>query len=375
MNLLEKLKEKKQAVLYGAQIYATSIYGALKECYPNLRILCFLVTKAEGNPETIDGIPVLEVRTASSDIKRETVLIATPEFYHREIAGVLDDMGFNDAEMVNDTDLSELLSIFYKKRSRRQNWTFLAFLSKGLRTSLDNSDNVQNINQDLIAYQACSTFDRPLAETVDIPQWIYPVQAGSALSCKRICELQDNNGAHISDKNRNFCELTVAYWIWKNRLKDSEYIGICHYRRFLDIDPDIISRLKEQEIEAILPFPMLVYPTAWMHHTRFVQDKDWERMIKIIEEKYPEYYEAAQGIWDGQEFYLHNIWILRRDCAAGFLEWMFDILFEIERRWECSEEKREDRHMGYLGENLTTLYFMYHRKDMRIAHVPERILM
>ena len=48
--------------------------------------------------------------------------------------------------------------------------------------------------------------------------------------------LNDSMGQkHISKKNFNYGTLTSIYWIWKNHikyLKQDDYIGICHYRRF-----------------------------------------------------------------------------------------------------------------------------------------------
>ncbi len=40
----------------------------------------------------------------------------------------------------------------------------------------------------------------------------------------------DNTGENISSKNPNYCEITGLYWAWKNLTTD--YIGLCHYRRY-----------------------------------------------------------------------------------------------------------------------------------------------
>jgi hypothetical protein len=41
----------------------------------------------------------------------------------------------------------------------------------------------------------------------------------------------DNTGDNISTKNPYYCELTGLYWAWKNL--DADYIGLCHYRRYM----------------------------------------------------------------------------------------------------------------------------------------------
>ena len=57
-----------------------------------------------------------------------------------------------------------------------------------------------------------------------------PVQAGRALHAP-LAYTGDDSGENISDRNRNFCELTCLYWAWKNLNEDA--VGLCHYRRYL----------------------------------------------------------------------------------------------------------------------------------------------
>ena len=61
-----------------------------------------------------------------------------------------------------------------------------------------------------------------------------PIQVGKALHANVELGFQcDNTGDNISEKNDSYCELTAIYWAWKN-LKDIDYIGLCHYRRYFD---------------------------------------------------------------------------------------------------------------------------------------------
>lgn len=118
---------------------------------------------------------------------------------------------------------------------------------------------------------------------------------------------------------------------------------------------------------------MIIYPNAGEHHKRYIEEKDWNRMLSVLKIRYPSYYEASKLIFCEPYMYLHNIWILSKRCAEDFLEWLFTILFEIEYLYEKDEPKRSDRHMGYLGESLTTLYFNYHKDDLNIYHARELV--
>ena len=63
-----------------------------------------------------------------------------------------------------------------------------------------------------------------------------PVQVGKSASTIDLGCQGDDVGDNISGKNKTYCELTGLYWAWKN-LKDVDYIGLCHYRRYFDLSP------------------------------------------------------------------------------------------------------------------------------------------
>ena len=75
-----------------------------------------------------------------------------------------------------------------------------------------------------------------------------PLQVGSA-SHDHLGYLTDDSGDNISALNCYYSELTGVYWVWKN-VKDKDIVGVCHYRRFLLNDQDLV--LTKNEIEKLL---------------------------------------------------------------------------------------------------------------------------
>ena len=70
------------------------------------------------------------------------------------------------------------------------------------------------------------------------PAFCIPIQGGAKLNPPLEGAAPDyGEFGSISEKNPDYCELTVQYYAWKN--EDADYYGFCHYRRFLSFDEGI----------------------------------------------------------------------------------------------------------------------------------------
>lgn len=64
--------------------------------------------------------------------------------------------------------------------------------------------------------------------------YIQYIQAGAALTDKRVCSITDDIGDNISEKNAMYNETSAGYWIAKNDVKH-DYVGLYHYSRGLEL--------------------------------------------------------------------------------------------------------------------------------------------
>lgn len=350
-----------ELAVYGAKSLAFGMFCAIRELYPEYPVQCFVVSSMRGNSVSLAGLPVKEIRAFAYEVKREEVhiLIGTPEDIHPEIVSQLERYGFSHYTCMDSKKESILMERYFSKIGRFRSIHGLT---------------VGNIKADLEVFQAKFYKDRPLKSMSWCCTWVYPLQVGAELTGARIANYLDNTGGNISEKNVNYCELTALYWIWKNRVSRKStdcglnYYGLFHYRRILDIKDIDLWRIKENDVDVILPFPTLHEPDIREHHARYVKESDWKAMLQALEELQPEYAKAFEGISRQIYFYNYNLIIAKKNVLADYCAWLFPILerteeLSIPRGWE-----RFDRYIGYLGESLMTLYFLYHEKDLKIYH-------
>ena len=190
----------------------------------------------------------------------------------------------------------------------------------------------------------------------------------------------DNTGDNISKKNANFCELTGLYWAWKNLQCD--YIGLCHYRRYFcsgSYGKSVESKHKaifhRKDYEALLKQYDVVLPKKRNYYIETVRSqyehahnkRDLDECECIIAEKYPEYSEAFTTVMGRTKLHILNMFAMKKDLFDEYCTWLFDILFELEKRIDISGyDQYQSRVFGFVAERLFNVWL-----EKRNLHIHE----
>ncbi len=201
-----------------------------------------------------------------------------------------------------------------------------------------------------------------------------PIQCGKAISDLDLGIQGDDTGENISAKNPNYCELTALYWAWKN-LKDVDYIGLCHYRRYFDFKTMGLSVrfLNENEMyycsdllinnndiiaekDVILPRSWSLPHSVWTEFLSTVLYQDLYVLYKVVQKYYPAYLNAFEKYMLGNKRIGYNMFIMRYDVFQSYSEWLFDILKLTENYIITHSYTSYKRTLAFMGEVLLPIY-------------------
>lgn len=235
---------------------------------------------------------------------------------------------------------------------------------------------------------------------------LIPIHVGKAISTVDIPMLSDDKGSNISDKNASFCELTGHYWAWKNDL-DSDYIGFMHYRRFFDFYPESSREVSEggvilesafsedfvedygltdENIARVLSGVDMVLGKPWdvsasgaatlreqYKKASFHYIKDLKLVEKIIAELTPDYTASFYKAMGKSSGVFTNLFVFSRKFFEEYSEWLFQILFEFEKRCDTTlYSAQEKRVIGYIAERLLNVFVekkVVDDKSLRITYL------
>ena len=183
-----------------------------------------------------------------------------------------------------------------------------------------------------------------------------PLQVGTAINLP-LGYLRDDTGDNISALNGYYSELTGLYWIWKN-VHDINYVGTCHYRRYLIDENEHI--MNENQYEQIFKEYELVTTKRVVlnnsYHYGFSANHNVTALDmtgEVIKELYPEYYDTFIQLVNGNETYFGNMIVTSKEHFDKYAEWLFTIFFEVQKRIDMETDK-DAYHRRVFGEKAET---------------------
>lgn len=216
----------------------------------------------------------------------------------------------------------------------------------------------------------------------DVPQnpMYIPLHVGHAGAKDDFGYMGDDTGDNISALNCYYAELSGVYWVWKN-FHGADYVGICHYRRFLTDENGYAFTEKEYEkiLEEydIITTKQLELPNSYRygfgaHHNVALLDKTRE----IIKELHPEFYDTYITLVNRNRTYFGNIMVAEKVLYDEYCEWLFSIFFELQSRVDLTfEDDYHKRVFGFISEFLLYVWVRARKLsayECRVAIIGEK---
>lgn len=419
-ELVELCREQQAIYIYGAGKNARRIYHFL--AYSDILVKGFIVSEAANNPETLFGLPVMGIDTFQETAKY--LILVPASSVSQMFKDVFNDMvarGIKSALFLPYALLESMKEELYAQNNKRLFDNSKYVMEKNLpvekahiifsqqkqtgevccwrmKSDMLYENGIKSIGELFEKESALEEFERQYgtyhvfhylqegtkADTscavymaqchVDkqelqgqYPSWVKPIQVGASLVNLDICEIKDNQGENISDRNGNYSECTALYWMWKNA-PHTDYIGLCHYRRHFNLAEDDILRLGAADVDVLVTSPTFVHNSIKEFFMTFIPEADFNTMLKVIEDIRPEYLSTAHEFLKARFYAPCNLSIMKREIFDEYAELLFSITLEIDRRYEALELYRKDRFMGYIAECLLGIFLMKNKERLKIAY-------
>lgn len=227
-------------------------------------------------------------------------------------------------------------------------------------------------------------------EKIENPLFHY-VTCGSIYDNTNTTSFNDCDGDNISKKHLLFRSITVQYWAWKNC--NADYFGFFQYRRFLSfttkhyeyneynyiaqqyIDAKTSSKyqlLNEEKIsdyikeyDIITSEPMCTKKLGIKTVKEYCEKREaiysttnYLFIEELLSLKYPQYLPAYHSYMNDNKRYLYNIFIMKNELFQKYSEWLFDILFELEKKIDFTNYSYQQlKIFATLSEDLFGIFF------------------
>ena len=182
--------------------------------------------------------------------------------------------------------------------------------------------------------------------------------------------IYDYIGDNISNKNKNYCELTALYWIYKND-KTSEIISFEHYRRMFYkglrinyLNKKDIEKIFNKDYDIILPKENTtdifhknnIYKLYSLDHYK----EDLDLCREAISNLYPEYLSSFDNVIYGFKMTYFNMFITTKELLDNYAKWIFNVFDYVENIIDLKgRTDYQKRVFGFLSERLFNVWLKH----------------
>ena len=175
--------------------------------------------------------------------------------------------------------------------------------------------------------------------------------------------------------------------MYKNGNISSKFIGINHYRRYFNFT-DKIPNIEElfDNYDIILSEPVNLNLTMIQQYCQNHICEAYNEILNIIKEIKPEYYKTALKSSEEKTIYSCNLFIMKKKDFFKFCEFIFDVLFEFDRRKNFTSDEDvlnytksifknssdyyyQSRLEAFLSERMSNIFFRHHFKRIKTFSV------
>lgn len=363
--------EEYKYYIFGAHSRAQTAAVYIQYLYPDAVLEAYLVNNNEQNEEEIKGVPVIRLNRSKELHCDYPVVLGTRSSYHAVIKQELQDLGMQRIYPM-DVELDLKLRNAYLRR-------YFSSVGRQFAKICDINTLGKSSDQDASKTHTCiyvakSVFDKPLQQELRLANYEKIIQVGAALTEKRLEDhgIIDSAGQNISDRNKQYCELTGLYWIWKHARED--IIGLVHYRRHFLLPADWEERVKRYGIDVILPVPLYVAPSVEGNYRKRHISGDWDLMLDYIKQNEPSSYHNAKKVFAGNLYCPCNMFIMKREILDALCAWMFPIIESVAAQQGTRTDVYQNRYPGFLSERLMTLFFEMNTEQYKVVYADKNFL-
>lgn len=180
-----------------------------------------------------------------------------------------------------------------------------------------------------------------------------------------------DNIAHLNPKLN---EMTAIWCYWKNLMKNPDYVGFQHYRRFFNrgdfldiekydfIDTKPIPMVFNMSYFTRSPIPNFVPTDVKNGYAICHKIEDWNKMEDLL--KKTPYYVFFED-WSKQNSLSSpcNLFIMKKKMFEEYCNFVFPLLFDLEQKINLEgRDGYQRRALAFISERLTSL-FIYSKKQ------------